>query len=182
MKRVKNVLKEGVPFSHVSINIPGPYITSTRLYDVLRGNLEKYKIDSRYIELEITETSVIHDIENAISAIRKFMEMGVSVALDDFGTGLSSLSYLKSMPITTVKIDKSFVDGVPLSERDSAVLKAIVKLCYSLNLKVVIEGVETDEQFDFITSLGLAKTPDIQGYYFSRPLKVDELCHWIEER
>ncbi|MGM8366803.1 putative bifunctional diguanylate cyclase/phosphodiesterase [Virgibacillus sp. W0181] len=170
-------LEEGVPFRQVSINIPGSYVTSSRLLKVMNKNLLKYKVDSHYIELEITETSVIHDIENAITAVGRFRDLGLSVALDDFGTGLSSLSYLKRMPISTIKIDKSFVDGVPLSEKDSAVLRSIIILCYSLKLNIVIEGVETKEQMDFIGSM--REKPFIQGYYFSRPLTVKEIGSWI---
>ena len=181
-EQIVKFLEDDIQFSHVSINIPGSYVTSPRLLQVVKENLATYNLKSRYIEFEITETSVIHYIDNAIAAIDKFIEMGVSVALDDFGTGLSSLSYLKTMPISTVKIDKSFVDGVPISEKDSAVLKAIIKLCHSLNLKVVVEGVETDEQFRFITSLGFDEIPNIQGYYFSQPLKVDELKSWMQDR
>ncbi|MFC0015497.1 MULTISPECIES: EAL domain-containing protein [Allobacillus] len=137
-------------------------------------------MNSHHLELEITETSVIHDIENAIKAVKEFRKLGFSVALDDFGTGLSSLSYLKRIPISTIKIDKSFVDGVPQSEKDSSVLSAIVKLCNSLKLQVVIEGVEVKEQFDFITSL--SESMYIQGYYFSRPQNPEDLIAWIQER
>lgn len=171
--------KEGIPFGHVSINIPGPYVTSPRLLNVISHNLFMHKINSTLLELEITETSVIHDIENAIIAVHKFRDIGLSVALDDFGTGLSSLSYLKRIPITTIKIDKSFVDGVPLSDKDAAVLTAIIKLCDSLNLKVIVEGVETIEQTSFISSM--LEKPHIQGYHFSRPLAPKELSVWIQE-
>ncbi|MEL3972133.1 EAL domain-containing protein [Rossellomorea oryzaecorticis] len=179
-RQVSLWLEEGVAFKQVSINIPGPYVTSSRLLNVLNDNLMKYQLDSRFIELEITETSVIHDIDNAITAVGRFRDMGLSVALDDFGTGLSSLSYLRKIPITTIKIDKSFVDGVPLSEKDSALLRAIITLCTSLKLKVVIEGVETQEQIDFITSM--VETPYIQGYYFSPPLPEGEFTDWLNER
>jgi EAL domain-containing protein (putative c-di-GMP-specific phosphodiesterase class I)/NO-binding membrane sensor protein with MHYT domain len=179
-RQVSVWLKEGVPFSQVSINIPGPYVTSPRLLSVIHDHLLKYRISSDYIELEITETSVIHDIENAITAVSEFRELGLSVALDDFGTGLSSLSYLRRIPISTIKIDKSFVDGVPLSEKDSSLLRAIITLCYSLNLKVVIEGVEVQEQMDFIRSI--TENPHIQGYYYSKPLKEKELINWIRDR
>ncbi len=168
------------PFSQVSINIPGAYVTSDRLLKVITMSLSEYRINSSMIELEITETSVIHDIENAISAVGKLRGMGLSVALDDFGTGLSSLSYLKRIPISTIKIDKSFVDDVPLSEKDSDILKAIITLCHSLHLKVVIEGVESKEQIDFITSVSEAL--HIQGYYFSRPLIEEELVTWFKNR
>jgi diguanylate cyclase len=164
----------------VSINIPGPYVTSSRLLAVLDQTINKYKIDSRFLELEVTETSVIHDIDNAIIAVEKFRELGLSVALDDFGTGLSSLSYLRQIPISTIKIDKSFVKGVPKNEKDSSVLRAIITLCYSLNLKVVIEGIETKDQIDYITSM--AEDPHIQGYYFSQPRPAEEIMAWMRER
>lgn len=180
--QIANFLEQGIAFSHVSINVPGSYVTSNRLFNVLKDNLDKFFLESRYLELEITETSVIHHFENAITAVNKFKEIGVSVALDDFGTGLSSLSYLKKMPISTIKIDKSFVDGVPDSERDSQLFIAIVKLCYSLNLNVVIEGVETVEQVNFIKSLDFENEPHIQGYYFSRPLTVNDLIVWTQGR
>ncbi|WP_226671197.1 EAL domain-containing protein [Metabacillus litoralis] len=172
--------KQSIPMYQVSINIPGAYVTSPRLLHVISEKLSEYSVNSHMIELEITETSVIHDIENAISAVEKLRGMGLSVALDDFGTGLSSLSYLKRIPISTIKIDKSFVDDVPLSEKDSDVLRAIITLCHSLHLKVVIEGVETKEQMNFITSVSEAL--HIQGYYFSRPLIEKELITWYRER
>ncbi len=178
--QISQWLQEGIEFEQVSVNIPGSYITSSRLYDVINANLEKYNVDSRYIELEITETSVVYDIKHAITAINRFKNIGLSVALDDFGTGLSSLSYLKKMPISTIKIDKSFVDGISNSEKDSAVLKSIITLSNSLNLKIVIEGVETEEQYNFIYSM--EEAPLIQGYYFSRPLTSEEFINWTSER
>jgi diguanylate cyclase len=176
-RQVSRWLEEGVAFRQVSINIPGPYVTSSRLLSVLSEQLKKHGVDSSCIELEITETSVIHDIENAITAVGRFREMGLSVALDDFGTGLSSLSYLRKIPISTIKIDKSFVDGVPLSDKDSALLRAIITLCTSLKLKVVIEGVESRGQIDFIASM--IEMPHIQGYYFSPPLRERQFADWL---
>ncbi|MGM0846588.1 MAG: putative bifunctional diguanylate cyclase/phosphodiesterase [Bacillota bacterium] len=178
-KQLSRWIEEGTS-QQVSINIPGPYVTSSRLLSVLESNISRYGIESSFLELEVTETSVIHDIENAIRAVIKFREMGLSVALDDFGTGLSSLSYLRQIPITTIKIDKSFVDGVPSSKKDSSVLKAIITLCYSLNLKVVIEGIETKDQVDYITSI--AENPHIQGYYFSKPRTAEEIMAWMRGR
>lgn len=178
------MISEYHPIKEVSINIPGQYITSQRLMDVLKESVAKYGIDSHQLELEITETSVINNIENAIISIGEFRKFGFNIALDDFGTGLSSLSYLKRLPITTVKIDKSFVDGVPESEKDSAIIKAIIVLCHSLNMKVVIEGVETEEQITFLTCM--PEKPGIQGYYYSPPLKKMTLLNgcknFIRER
>ncbi|RUL54026.1 EAL domain-containing protein [Lysinibacillus antri] len=172
-------VKDNVPFSHVSINIPGTYVTSTRLLNVLKQNLLTHKINSSSIELEITETSVIHNMENAIASVNEFRNLGFTVALDDFGTGLSSLSYLRRIPISTIKIDKSFVKDITHSSKDSEILKAIITLCNSLNLKIVIEGVETEEQVNIITEL--TETPQIQGYYFSKPLVAEELVSWIKQ-
>ncbi|WP_168413219.1 bifunctional diguanylate cyclase/phosphodiesterase [Bacillus salacetis] len=170
----------GMPLHQVSINIPGPYVTSPSLLGVLNYTISKYKIDSRLIELEVTETSVINDIENAIIAVRNFRDLGFSVALDDFGTGLSSLSYLRQLPIATIKIDKSFVAGVPENEKNSSVLRAIITLCDSLNLKVVIEGIETREQVEFVNSM--SENPLIQGYYFSQPRTAHDIMIWMKER
>ncbi len=169
-----------ISFGQVSINIPGIYVTSPRLTSTLNENLEMHGIHPTQLELEITETSVIHDMDNAITALEKFREKGLSVALDDFGTGLSSLSYLKRIPISTIKIDKSFVDGVPASEKEAELLKAIIILGYSLKLHVVIEGVETESQMEFLESL--EKQPIVQGYFFGKPMKAEELEEWIGKK
>lgn len=170
----------GIEPPQVSINIPGMYLTSPRLKSVINESLLDYHINPSQIELEITETSVIHDIHNAILAVSNFRKKGLSVALDDFGTGLSSLSYLKEIPISTIKIDKSFVDGVPNSTKDASILKSIIHLCYSLDLTVVIEGVEMSDQIRFIK--GLERVPIVQGYYYSKPLTVEQYEHWIKEQ
>lgn len=169
-----------VSFGQVSINIPGIYVTSPRLTSTLSENIEKHGIHPKQLELEITETSVIHDMDNAIAALEKFKDKGLSVALDDFGTGLSSLSYLKRIPISTIKIDKSFVDGVPASEKDAELLKAIIILGYSLKLHVVIEGVETEKQMEFLETF--EKQPIVQGYFFAKPMKTEELEQWIGDK
>lgn len=161
----------------VAINIPGSYFTSPQLMETLKQCIAKYEIESKYLELEITETSVIDQIENAIRAVSVFKEFGFTVALDDFGTGVSSLSYLKRLPISTLKIDKSFVDDVPQSEKDSAIMKAIISLGHSLKLKVVIEGVETEDQMNFLSKN--FDNPIIQGYYYSKPLHAIEIVDWI---
>lgn len=163
----------------VAINIPGSYVTSPRLMDVLTRCVDKYQISPSQIELEITETSVMHNIQLAIQAVNEFRAFGFSVALDDFGTGVSSLSYLKRLPISTLKIDKSFVDDIPDSEKDSNILKTIITLGQSLNLNVVIEGVEYERQMQFLRSL--SECPVVQGYYFSKPLENEELMKWLEE-
>ena len=160
----------------VAINIPGPYLTSDRLMDVLKSTTKKYKICPKAIELEITETSFVKTITGAEKAVNEFCKEGFSVALDDFGTGVSSLSYLKRIPVTTLKIDKSFIDDVPSSTKDASIIKSVVQLGKSLNMEVVVEGVETEEQVQFL--IEHCYTPHIQGYYFAKPMKPDELLNW----
>lgn len=178
-EQLKQWKKEGHTVYHVSVNIPGTYITSSRLLKTLNNCVGKYEIEAKNLELEITETSVVSDIENAIRAVREIRKQGFSVALDDFGTGVSSLSYLKRLPISTLKIDKSFVDGVPESKKESAIITAIVSLCHSLDIETVVEGVENVQQFNYLTSL--PKSPTIQGYYFAKPMKQKELITWMKE-
>ncbi|WP_050180093.1 bifunctional diguanylate cyclase/phosphodiesterase [Domibacillus robiginosus] len=168
--------KSGLPNQKIAVNIPGEYVTSPRLKTVLKKTLERYHINPEQLELEITETSVAQSAESAIRAIGSFRAQGFPVALDDFGTGVSSLSFLRQMPITTLKIDKSFVDQVPLSDKDSAILNAIITLGQSLNLHIVIEGVEKAEQVDFLT--GTARSLIVQGYYYAKPMVPDELAEW----
>lgn len=166
-----------IPIKQVAINIPGPYLTSSRLMDVLKAMTIAYNIPPHSIELEITETSFVKTIDSAEKAVHKYREEGFSVALDDFGTGVSSLYYLKQIPITTLKIDKSFVDGVPHSKKDAAIIESIVQLGNSLNMQVVVEGVETIEQVDYL--IDQCGGPMMQGFYFAKPMKPCELENWL---
>lgn len=178
-KQISLWKSQGLEGFKIAINVPGSYFTSPRLMGILKECVSKYDIASKYLELEITETSVIDNIENAIRVVSEFKEYGFTVALDDFGTGVSSLSYLKRLPISTLKIDKSFVDDVPQSDKDSAIIKAIISLGHSLKLKVVIEGVESEDQIEFLSKN--SENPIIQGYYYSKPLKSEELVDWIND-
>lgn len=162
----------------VAINIPGPYLTSRSLMRALKHFTEKYHIAPEALELEITETSFVKTIEGAEQAVLAYRAEGFSVALDDFGTGASSLSYLKRIPITTLKIDKSFIDDIPASKKDASIIQSIIQLGQSLNIHVVVEGVETAEQVKFLVEL--CNRPQIQGYYFARPMKIDELESWCQ--
>lgn len=160
----------------VAINIPGPYLTSTRLLAVLSSLTKKYKVDPSTIELEITETSFVKTITSAEKSVRQYRSEGFSVALDDFGTGVSSLSYLKRIPISTLKIDKSFIDDVPNSEKDNSILKSMIQLARSLNMNIVVEGIETIEQVNYL--IKECGSPCMQGFYFAKPMQAKELEEW----
>ncbi|HJF31315.1 MAG TPA: EAL domain-containing protein [Sporosarcina psychrophila] len=174
--QISNWRKDEVSFGQVAINIPGEYVTSLSLLKVLKRTLKDYDLEPQVLELEITETSFVKQIEEAMSAVSNLRQEGFSVALDDFGTGVSSLSYLKQMPISTLKIDKSFIDEVPESAKDSSIIQAIIALGNSLNLSIIFEGIETKEQAQFLTAT--CEHPIIQGYYFAKPMIASELIDW----
>ena len=178
-QQIKEWKQAKIPFEHISINIPGNYVTSANLVTVLDQAVNEYRLNPAEIELEITETSFVKNLLEAMRAVDSFREKGYSVALDDFGTGLSSLSYLKQMNISTLKIDKSFVDDVPSSEKDASILQAIIALGESLHLKIVFEGVETKEQGIFIEQHCI--NPIIQGYYYSKPLACAEVLERYQQ-
>ncbi|MEM5594724.1 EAL domain-containing protein [Niallia circulans] len=161
----------------VAFNIPGPYVTSRRLMRNLKAYVEKYKLSPSLIELEITETSAVGNMEGAIQSVQAYRNAGFSVALDDFGTGVSSLSYLKRIPVNTLKIDKSFIDEVPESQKDGEIIKAIIALASSLHLCIVIEGVEREEQIEYLSTIN--KWPIIQGYYYAKPMNNLALEEWL---
>lgn len=164
----------------ISINIPGDYLTSPRLLTVLKREMKKYNIKPENITLEITETSVVKSIESAIRAISMFKEEGFSVALDDFGTGVSSLSYLKQLPISILKIDKSFIIDIPESKKDVSILNAIIKIGQTLELDIIIEGIETEVQERFLTETADALI--FQGYYFARPMEPKDFLNWYQKQ
>jgi len=179
-KQIAEWVKLELQVRPVSINIPGDYVTSPILLNVLKETVKNYRLKPYNLELEITETSVVKSIEDAVKALNTLREKGFSVALDDFGTGVSSLSYLKKLPISTLKIDKSFIDDVPQSEKDSSILKAILAIGRTLSLDIVIEGIETEEQVQFLSQE--SESLIFQGYYFAKPMNAVELLNWVAQR
>ena len=122
------------------------------------------------MELEITESLIMADIKHSIASLKAIRAMGITVAIDDFGTGFSSLSYLAKLPVNTLKIDRSFVIDMTAGPEGMALVSTIISLAHSLNLKVVAEGVETEEQSRL---LRLLNCDEIQGYLFSKPVPVE---------
>ncbi|VAW60123.1 diguanylate cyclase/phosphodiesterase (GGDEF & EAL domains) with PAS/PAC sensor(s) [hydrothermal vent metagenome] len=140
--------------------------------------LNQYGIDAKKVELEITESTLMTDLNRAGKTLEKLNKIGVQLAIDDFGTGFSSLSYLKNLPVDTLKIDKSFILDMNTSSKDKAVVKTIIELGHNLNCKVVAEGVETKEILDELCLLNVDK---VQGHYFSEAMPEDELLDWLEK-
>ncbi|ARF14001.1 putative bifunctional diguanylate cyclase/phosphodiesterase [Sporosarcina ureae] len=176
-RQIHNWDSQGIHVPQVAINIPGEYVTEPRLLNLLWKETNAYRFDPSRIELEITETSTAKSTTQAIAAMKQFRRYGFSIALDDFGTGVSSLSFLQQMPITTLKIDKSFTDGVPAPAKKSAVLNAIIAIGCPMDLTIVVEGVERLEQVEFL--LDMKSDLTFQGYYFSKPLTVPQFEKWL---
>lgn len=168
---------EGYKNLVVSINLSAAQFKKKNLSDTIKDILKKTKLPPEYLEIEITEGMLMEDVQQAVEIMLELKEIGVKVAIDDFGTGYSSLNYLRNFPIDRLKIDRSFIMGIP-HEDDGAIAKIIIDLANSLNLKVVAEGVETEEQLNF---LKIRKCDSIQGYYFSKPLPLDKIEALLSE-
>ncbi len=133
-------------------------------------------MDPTNLELELTEGTLIRDLDQAFDTLNRLREIGVRISIDDFGTGYSSLSYLKRLPIDILKIDRSFVDDITSNSDDAAISEAIISLGQTLNLHVIAEGVETSAQQEMLTAMGCNS---LQGYYISPPLPVGEFEGWL---
>lgn len=157
----------GHPGLRVSVNLSGIQLKQPRLVETVSSILQECRLDPNLLELELTESTMMEDTEENIQILNRLKGLGIHLSIDDFGTGFSSLSYLKRFPIDKLKIDRSFLSEVPHSDDDVAITKAVIALGHSLGLKVIAEGVETQEQLDF---LRIQKCDSIQGYFFSRPL------------
>ncbi|WP_353114829.1 EAL domain-containing protein [Nitratidesulfovibrio sp.] len=146
------------------------------LLDRVQAALVESGLPPSQLELEITETTMMRDLPTSVSILERLAAQGISIAIDDFGTGHSSLYYLKNFPIDTIKIDRSFVRDVPGDEGDATIVSTIVTMGRNLSLNVVAEGVETDDQLDFLRAHGCR---EVQGYYYSKPLPAAGFADWM---
>ena len=162
----------------VAINLSAKQLHSPSLISDIKGVIDRFRLLPSLLEIEVTESVAMDDVENNLSILRSIKALGVSIAIDDFGTGYSSLSYLKQMPVDTLKIDRSFVFNIASSAEDKAIVTAIISLAKSLNLKVIAEGVETGEQLDLLTEMGC---DEAQGFFLSRPVEASMLPKVIND-
>ena len=162
----------------VAVNLSVKQFRQENLVAMIRETLHKTGLSPNLLTIEITENIVITDIEATIETLNRLKQIGVHVSIDDFGTGYSSLSYLKKMPLSELKIDKSFVDDIPDNAEASAIVKMVLSLARSLNLKTVAEGVETKKQLAFLRNEGC---DEMQGYLFSKPLPAPEMEALLNE-
>jgi len=155
---------EGLPHLRVAVNLSAFQFRNGNLLQTIREALQAADLDPRFLEVEITESAVMSDPEESVAILEQLSRMGVVVSVDDFGTGYSSMSYLRRFPIDKLKIDRAFIAELISRADDTSIVKAIVSLAHSLHLKVVAEGVETQEQLDLLKALGCDQ---YQGYCFS---------------
>jgi diguanylate cyclase (GGDEF)-like protein/PAS domain S-box-containing protein len=163
----------------VAVNVSARQFKDDDLIQAVEDALNESGLPISGLELEVTESALMQDPDQAKKVLEKLRGMGATIALDDFGTGYSSLSYLRFFPIDVLKIDKSFVDGAPYDQDANMLLQAILAMAQGLKLQVVAEGVETADQVRFLHSLG---ANSIQGYYFSRPLPDQEMTSLLQKK
>ncbi len=158
------------------MNVSGQQISNSSLVADIRQALTKHRVEPRWLEVELTESSLMENTSHTIATLETLKSAGVSISIDDFGTGYSSLAYLRRFPIHKLKIDIAFVREVTSNPQDAAIARAIIELAHSLGLKVIAEGVETPEQLAFLRE---SHCDQIQGYLISKPLPLAELERFL---
>ena len=159
--------EKGLGPLRVAVNLSARQLAHDGLVERVAAILHETRLDPSHLELEITESIMMNNVDRAVALLRELRAMGVHLAIDDFGTGYSSLGYLKRFPVNSVKIDRSFIMDIPADLDDIAITRAVIAMAHSLRLQVTAEGVETLEQYEFLRQLGCEQ---MQGYYFSKPL------------
>jgi diguanylate cyclase (GGDEF)-like protein/PAS domain S-box-containing protein len=169
-------LDQALPEVIMSVNVSARQFRQDNLVETIADVLRETGLPPRCLEIEITESTVMHDAEQFISMLDELSELGVQIALDDFGTGYSSLSYLKRFPVDRLKVDRSFVQDIATDADDATIVRTIIALGHNLGLKVVAEGVENELQIEYLQANGC---DEMQGYYFGKPMSASELATFL---
>jgi EAL domain-containing protein (putative c-di-GMP-specific phosphodiesterase class I) len=167
----------GLPPMTMSVNVSARQFEEARLVERVAAALRDTRLAPELLELEVTESLIMRDLSRSVARMRELEAMGVSLSIDDFGTGYSSLSSLKTFPISRLKIDKSFVSELADNPDDQAIAMAVISLGHKLNLRVIAEGVETEQQRAFLRE---NECDEMQGYLFSRPVTADAIVDMLE--
>jgi len=170
---------EGHTSLHIAVNLSGRQLTQPRLPEIVERTLAEHGDGKVRLELEITESLLMHDLEQTADTLKALADLGVTISMDDFGTGYSSLSYLKRLPIDVLKIDQSFVRDIISDPNDAAIVQAIIAMAHSLGIKVMAEGVETADQHAFLRRY---HCDGMQGHYFSVPLTAGEFTELLQRK
>jgi diguanylate cyclase (GGDEF)-like protein/PAS domain S-box-containing protein len=167
----------GLPPICVSVNLSSYQFRQKNLTEAVARIISETRLDPQYLDIELTEGTIMQNADETIRTLNELKEMGIRLSIDDFGTGYSSLSYLKRFPLDTLKIDRSFIMDITNDPDDEALTRAIIAMSNSLKIKVIAEGVETEEQLDFLKTNGC---DEFQGYLFSRPVPASELAEMLK--
>ncbi|HSR73830.1 MAG TPA: EAL domain-containing protein, partial [Sulfurovum sp.] len=178
-KQLKEWMKKGIDIN-MSVNLSVKHMHAFDFYDAMSSIIKKYDIDTKKISLEITEYTLMEYRETTMEVLNKMQQDGIHFRLDDFGTGYSSLTYLKETPISSIKIDKSFIDEITSNKEPVHLLNAIINLSHAIGVTIVAEGVEEAYQVEYLKKAGCDM---IQGYYYSPALesKAFETYYWSRE-
>ena len=162
----------------IAINISAKQLAKANFIDTVSQVLAKHKIAPSFLEIEITESVALNNMSDTVGKIFTMKKMGITFSLDDFGTGYSSLSHLRDLPVDKVKIDRSFINDVNIDKQDENLVRSIIQLSKNLGLLTVAEGVETQEQVEWLKLNGDVL---LQGFYYSRPINPDEFrCKYLQ--
>ncbi|MCD4668183.1 MAG: EAL domain-containing protein [Sulfurimonas sp.] len=172
MQQFSKWYQDGYNPGRLALNLSMKQLNEADFISTLSNLMKSINFQAKWLELEVTESQVMNNPDASIKKLKEISKVGIEVAIDDFGTGYSSLAYLKKLPLDKLKIDRSFVKDIPQDEDDIAITKAIIALGKSLNLKLIAEGVETQEQKDFLVENGCK---NIQGYLYSRPIPAEDI-------
>ncbi|MGG0656855.1 bifunctional diguanylate cyclase/phosphodiesterase [Rummeliibacillus pycnus] len=168
-KQIKSWHNQGYPLKSMSVNLSVRQFEQNNLFSIVKNVLNKVELSPEYLHLELTENLIVKNTELTLNTMKQLNGLGINLAIDDFGTGYSSLGYLKNLPISTLKIDRSFVQE--MTEDEAAITKTIITLAHNLKLDVIAEGVETMEQVEFLAAQDCYL---MQGYFFSKPLAAND--------
>jgi diguanylate cyclase (GGDEF)-like protein/PAS domain S-box-containing protein len=170
------LIEQGFPAISISVNLSARQFRDQKTLEAIKSLQQRYASLQGFLEVEITETLLVENIEMAAGIMHQLHNLGVSIAVDDFGTGYSSMTYLKRFPIDALKIDRSFVTDTPDDQDDVSIVQAIIALAKSLNMRSIAEGVETNEQRQL---LELLECDEVQGFLVSHPISADDFINWL---
>ncbi|SNY51415.1 PAS domain S-box-containing protein/diguanylate cyclase (GGDEF) domain-containing protein [Arsukibacterium tuosuense] len=173
----QSLIDRGIACVVMAVNVSSIQFARVNFVEHLKETIQQSGLDSRWFEIELTESVLLENTEQVITKLQQLRELGVKISIDDFGTGYSSLSYLKRLPIDKLKIDRSFIQDIVSDKRDAAISKAIISLAHHLNIKVIAEGVENEAQAALLRK---NLCDEYQGYYFGRPMPADKLEHYLQ--
>jgi diguanylate cyclase (GGDEF)-like protein/PAS domain S-box-containing protein len=178
---IKEVHAAGYPDIRIAVNVSAKQLAMPNIVDSVQGILDEFQLDPCFLELEITESVLVESSGMSLNNLEDLSNMGVSIALDDFGTGYSSLTYLQKMPIRSLKLDKSFLDGLIEVDNQSTktIVEGVIMMAHKMGLSIVAEGIEKEEQLIYLYE---QKCHDAQGYFISRPMAGREALLWLDSR